>query len=302
MNTNFKSGFVAILGRPNVGKSTLLNQIMGHKISIVTNKAQTTRNNIRGVYTKPGAYQIVFVDTPGVHTTKKQLDRFLNSSALKTTKDVDLLLFLAPSNETIGKNDLFLLKQIQNLEIPKILVITKADLVNKEQLIVKATEWNAYQEFFDEIVITSSSQDLNLDKLLELIVKYLPQTNYQFYDQETITDQPERFMIREIIRENVLLKTGQEVPHSVAILIDQLEKYQTKINIIASIVVERASQKAIMIGKQGSKIADIRYKSKKQIQQMYHQKVNLELFVKVQPNWTNSASLIKKMGYDKDKY
>ncbi|SYV95886.1 GTP-binding protein Era, partial [Mycoplasma putrefaciens] len=141
MNTNFKSGFVAILGRPNVGKSTLLNQIMGHKISIVTNKAQTTRNNIRGVYTKPGAYQIVFVDTPGVHTTKKQLDRFLNSSALKTTKDVDLLLFLAPSNETIGKNDLFLLKQIQNLEIPKILVITKADLVNKEQLIVKATEW-----------------------------------------------------------------------------------------------------------------------------------------------------------------
>ncbi|AGJ90835.1 GTPase Era [Mycoplasma putrefaciens] len=302
MNTNFKSGFVVILGRPNVGKSTLLNQIMGHKISIVTNKAQTTRNNIRGVYTKPGAYQIVFVDTPGVHTTKKQLDRFLNSSALKTTKDVDLLLFLAPSNETIGKNDLFLLKQIQNLEIPKILVITKADLVNKEQLIVKATEWNAYQEFFDEIVITSSSQDLNLDKLLELIVKYLPQTNYQFYDQETITDQPERFMIREIIRENVLLKTGQEVPHSVAILIDQLEKYQTKVNIIASIVVERASQKAIMIGKQGSKIADIRYKSKKQIQQMYHQKVNLELFVKVQPNWTNSASLIKKMGYDKDKY
>ncbi|MBY7704802.1 GTPase Era [Vibrio harveyi] len=137
---NFKSGFVSIIGRPNVGKSTLLNRIMKQKISIVTNKAQTTRNNIKGIYTKPNQYQIVFIDTPGVHTSKRQLDRFMNSSALKSTKDVDVLLFLAPADEVIGKNDMFLLKQIQNLETNKILVITKADSVTKEQLIQKANE------------------------------------------------------------------------------------------------------------------------------------------------------------------
>lgn len=299
---NFKSGFVSIIGRPNVGKSTLLNRIMKQKISIVTNKAQTTRNNIKGIYTKPNQYQIVFIDTPGVHTSKRQLDRFMNSSALKSTKDVDVLLFLAPADEVIGKNDMFLLKQIQNLETNKILVITKADSVTKEQLIQKANEWNTYQNQFDEIIITSSLENINIDKLLDLIVKYLPETNFQFYDDDTITDQPERFTIREIIRESILLKTGQEVPHSVAILIDQLEKNEDEINIVATIVVERQSQKGIIIGKQGSKISDIRYKSKKQLQEIFEKPVNLELFVKVQENWRNSASLIKKMGYDKDKY
>ncbi|AJM71797.1 GTPase Era [Mycoplasma yeatsii] len=299
---NFKSGFVSIIGRPNVGKSTLLNRIMKQKISIVTNKAQTTRNNIKGIYTKPNQYQIVFIDTPGVHTSKKQLDRFMNSSALKSTKDVDVLLFLAPADEVIGKNDMFLLKQIQNVETNKILVITKADSVSKEQLIQKASEWNTYQNQFDEIIITSSLENINIDKLLDLIVKYLPETNFQFYDDDTVTDQPERFTIREIIRESILLKTGQEVPHSVAILIDQLEKNEDEINIVATIVVERQSQKGIIIGKQGSKISDIRYKSKKQLQEIFEKPVNLELFVKVQENWRNSASLIKKMGYDKDKY
>ncbi|MDQ0567810.1 GTPase Era [Mycoplasma yeatsii] len=299
---NFKSGFVSIIGRPNVGKSTLLNRIMKQKISIVTNKAQTTRNNIKGIYTKPNQYQIVFIDTPGVHTSKKQLDRFMNSSALKSTKDVDVLLFLAPADEVIGKNDMFLLKQIQNVETNKILVITKADSVSKEQLIQKASEWNTYQNQFDEIIITSSLENINIDKLLDLIVKYLPETNFQFYDDDTVTDQPERFTIREIIRESILLKTGQEVPHSVAILIDQLEKNDDEINIVATIVVERQSQKGIIIGKQGSKISDIRYKSKKQLQEIFEKPVNLELFVKVQENWRNSASLIKKMGYDKDKY
>ncbi|EOA07475.1 GTP-binding protein, Era-like protein [Mycoplasma yeatsii 13926] len=299
---NFKSGFVSIIGRPNVGKSTLLNRIMKQKISIVTNKAQTTRNNIKGIYTKPNQYQIVFIDTPGVHTSKKQLDRFMNSSALKSTKDVDVLLFLAPADEVIGKNDMFLLKQIENVETNKILVITKADSVSKEQLIQKASEWNTYQNQFDEIIITSSLENINIDKLLDLIVKYLPETNFQFYDDNTVTDQPERFTIREIIRESILLKTGQEVPHSVAILIDQLEKNDDEINIVATIVVERQSQKGIIIGKQGSKISDIRYKSKKQLQEIFEKPVNLELFVKVQENWRNSASLIKKMGYDKDKY
>nr|VZR97846.1 GTPase Era [Mycoplasma feriruminatoris] len=298
----FKSGFVSIIGRPNVGKSTLLNKLIGEKISIVTNKPQTTRNNIRGILTKKDQYQIVFIDTPGVHTTKKQLDKFLNTSALKSTKDVDVILFLAPSDEVIGKNDLFLLKQIQNLDVFKILVITKADSVSKEQLILKASEWSNYQNQFDEIIITSSLTNLNIDKLLELIVNNLSDNDYQFYDDDILTDQSDRFMIKEIIRENILLKTGQEVPHSVAVLVEQLEQTKDQINISAAIIVERQSQKAIIIGKNGVKISDIRYKSKKQIQDLFKKQVNLELFVKVQENWRNSPSLIKKIGYNKDQY
>ncbi|WP_434343232.1 GTPase Era [Mycoplasma sp. 06067-C1-B144P-99-0482-3] len=298
----FKSGFVSIIGRPNVGKSTLLNKLIGEKISIVTNKPQTTRNNIRGILTKKDQYQIVFIDTPGVHTTKKQLDKVLNTSALKSTKDVDVILFLAPSDEVIGKNDLFLLKQIKNLDVFKILVITKADSVTKEQLILKANEWSAYQDQFDEIIITSSITNLNIEKLLELIVNNLSDNDYQFYDDDILTDQSDRFMIKEIIRENILLKTGQEVPHSVAVLVEHLEQNKTEINISAAIIVERQSQKSIIIGKNGVKISDIRYKSKKQIQTLFKKHINLELFVKVQENWRNSPSLIKKMGYNKDQY
>ncbi|AJK51545.1 GTPase Era [Mycoplasma capricolum subsp. capripneumoniae] len=298
----FKSGFVSIIGRPNVGKSTLLNKLIGEKISIVTNKPQTTRNNIRGILTKKDQYQIVFIDTPGVHTTKKQLDKVLNTSALKSTKDVDVILFLAPSDEAIGKNDLFLLKQIQNLDVFKILVITKADNVTKEQLILKANQWSAYQDQFDEIIITSSLTNLNIEKLLELIVNNLSDNDYQFYDDDILTDQSDRFMIKEIIRENILLKTGQEVPHSVAVLVEHLEQNETEMNISAAIIVERQSQKSIIIGKKGVKISDIRYKSKKQIQALFKRHINLELFVKVQENWRNSPSLIKKMGYNKDQY
>ncbi|QIN42447.1 GTPase Era [Mycoplasma capricolum subsp. capripneumoniae] len=298
----FKSGFVSIIGRPNVGKSTLLNKLIGEKISIVTNKPQTTRNNIRGILTKKDQYQIVFIDTPGVHTTKKQLDKVLNTSALKSTKDVDVILFLAPSDEAIGKNDLFLLKQIQNLDVFKILVITKADNVTKEQLILKANQWSAYQDQFDEIIITSSLTNLNIEKLLELIVNNLSDNDYQFYDDDILTDQSDRFMIKEIIRENILLKTGQEVPHSVAVLVEHLEQNETEMNISAAIIVERQSQKSIIIGKKGVKISDIKYKSKKQIQALFKRHINLELFVKVQENWRNSPSLIKKMGYNKDQY
>ncbi|QVJ96726.1 GTPase Era [Mycoplasma mycoides subsp. capri] len=300
--SNFKSGFVSIIGRPNVGKSTLLNKLIGEKISIVTNKPQTTRNNIRGILTKKDQYQIVFIDTPGVHTSKKQLDKFLNTSALKSTKDVDVILFLAPSDEVIGKNDLFLLKQIKDLDVFKILVITKADNVTKEQLILKANEWSSYQDQFDEIIITSSITNLNIEKLLELIVNNLSDNDYQFYDDDILTDQSDRFMIKEIIRENILLKTGQEVPHSVAVLVEHLEQNENEINISCAIIVERQSQKSIIIGKNGVKISDIRYKSKKQIQALFKKRINLELFVKVQENWRNSPSLIKKMGYNKDQY
>ncbi|ATZ18791.1 GTP-binding protein Era [Williamsoniiplasma somnilux] len=299
---NFKSGFVSIVGRPNVGKSTLLNKIMGHKISIVTSKAQTTRNNIKGILNKKDAYQIIFIDTPGVHNPKNDLDKVMNASALKSIKDVDLVLFLVPADEPIGKNDNFLLNELEKRDVPKILVITKADNVKKDKLLEKVIEWKSLSSNFKDVVITSSVENINIEKLKEIILDKLPESEHPYYPYETITDQPNRFLIREIIRENILLKTGQEIPHSVAILIDDLDDEENILNISASIIVERKSQKGIIIGKAGNKIKDIKYKSKKELQEIFGKKVNLEVFVKVQENWRNSPSLIKKLGYDKDKY
>lgn len=298
----FKSGFIAIVGRPNVGKSTLLNKMMGHKISIVTNKAQTTRNNIRGILTKKDEYQMIFVDTPGIHSSKNDLDRIMNASALKSMKDVDLILFLVPADEIIGKNDQFILKQLERKDVIKILVITKSDLVSKTKLLEKVLAWRELTQDFVETIIISSVENINVEILKDLIYKHLPENDYQFYDEDMITDQPNRFSIREIIRENILMKTGQEIPHSVAILIDQLDDNDDEMNIEATIIVERKSQKGIIIGSQGSKIKDIKYKSKKQISELFDKPVTLELFVKVQEDWRSSPSLIKKMGYDKDKY
>ncbi|WP_031542908.1 GTPase Era [Mesoplasma photuris] len=298
----FKSGFVTIVGRPNVGKSTLINKMIGHKVSIVTNKAQTTRNNIRGILTEKDKYQIVFVDTPGIHTPKQDLDRIMNASALRSIKDVDLALFLVPADEIIGKNDRFILNELERQDIDKILVITKADSVKKDELFKKVLEWKELTNSFIDVVITSSVDDVNIDTLKELIVKHLPENDYQFYDDDVITDQPNRFAIREIIRENILLKAGQEIPHGVAIMVDELEETDQGMNIVATVIVERDSQKGIIIGRQGSKIKDIRYKSRKQIRELFKKEVNLELFVKVQKNWRNSPSLIKKLGYDKNKY
>ncbi|ATZ17369.1 GTP-binding protein Era [Williamsoniiplasma luminosum] len=300
---SFKSGFISIVGRPNVGKSTLINKMIGHKISIVTNKAQTTRNNIRGILTKKDEYQMIFIDTPGVHTSKKELDRFMNASALKSMKDVDIVIFLVPADETIGTNDKFILKQLEKQDVIKFLVITKSDLVSKNELFQKTQEWNEMvNNDFEEIIIISSTKDVNVDLLKDLILKHLPENDYQFYDEDMVTDQPNRFAIREIIRENILFKTGQEIPHSVAILIDELEEDESTINIVATIVVERESQKSIIIGQKGSKIKDIKYKSRKELKQLYEKNIELDLFIKVKENWRNSPSLIKMLGYDKNKY
>ncbi|PPE05200.1 GTPase Era [Williamsoniiplasma lucivorax] len=300
---SFKSGFISVVGRPNVGKSTLVNKLIGHKISIVTNKAQTTRNNIRGILTKKDEYQMVFVDTPGIHTSKKELDRVMNASALKAIKDVDLVMFLVPADETIGVNDKFILSQLEKQDIVKFLIITKADLVSKAELFQKTQAWNELAgNTFAEIIIISSPQEINLEVLKNLILKHLPENGHRFYDDEMITDQPNRFAIREIIRENILLKAGQEVPHSVAILIDELEEDATTLSIVATIVVERETQKGIIIGQKGSKIKDIRYKSRKELKALYGKEIELELFIKVKENWRNSPSLIKQLGYDKNKY
>ncbi|ATG97351.1 GTPase Era [Mesoplasma lactucae] len=300
-NKDFKSGFVTVVGRPNVGKSTLINRLVGHKVAIVTNKPQTTRNNIRAVLNKKDEYQVVLLDTPGIHTPKLEIDRFMNANAFRGMKDTDLILFLVPADETIGKNDLYIAEDLKKKEdTPKILVITKADTVSKEELMQKVQDWKEIFPADDTIVISTLMND-NIDKLLDLILKYMP-NDFKFFGDDQISDQPNRFFIKELIREQVLLKTGQEVPHSSAVSIDMLEDEPDHMDIDATIYVERDSQKGIIIGKGGSKINDIKYKVRRELEEAYNKPVDLQIHVKVEKNWRSSPSLLKRMGYDKDKY
>ncbi|QGS52102.1 GTPase Era [Spiroplasma tabanidicola] len=296
-----KSGFISIIGRPNVGKSTLLNSLLEKKVSIITPKAQTTRNRINGILNKPDC-QYVFVDTPGVHKAKNELDRFMNKTAIQSTKGVDAILFLAPSNEFIGENDQFILNALKERDVPTFLVITKSDLVSKEQLQAKIEEWNRQEFKFAKTISISATMGENLIDLLDEIKNVLPETGIKFYPDDQYTDQPDRFIIREIIREEILLQTEQEIPHSVAILIDKFEENTHIIKVIASIICERNSQKGIIIGNKGSKIKQIGIKSREKLEILFANKFYLELFVKVKDKWRNSASLIKQLGYDTDTY
>ncbi|AKX33947.1 GTP-binding protein Era [Spiroplasma litorale] len=298
---NFKSGFISIVGRPNVGKSTLLNTILGKKISIVTNKAQTTRNKINGILTKDD-FQAVFLDTPGIHTPKHELGKFMNKVALSSVKGVDVILFLAPADEVIGENDKFILKNLAKVEAPVFLVITKTDLVSKDQLDLKIRSWKQENFNFKEVILISNNNFDSISNLLSIIKNELPSTGIKYYPNDDITDQPERFLIREIIREELLLQTDKEVPFSIAILIDKLEEDKRIIRILATIYCERKSQKPIIIGNKGSRIKNIGIESRKKIEELFGKQVYLELFVKIKENWRSSPSLIKQLGYDKDTY
>ncbi|QHX36808.1 GTPase Era [Spiroplasma sp. BIUS-1] len=296
-----RSGFISIIGRPNVGKSTLLNTLLEKKVSIVTNKAQTTRNRINGILTHDDA-QYIFVDTPGVHKAQHELGRFMNKVALSSTKGVDVILFLAPADEFIGDNDKFILNALKERDVPVFLVITKSDLVNKERLETRIKEWKQQDFNFSKILTISSTMGSNLNELLNEIKDSLPETGIKFYPDDTFTDQPERFLIREIIREEILLQTEQEIPHSVAILIDKFEEKKDIIKVIASIICERQSQKGIIIGNKGVKIKSIGVNSRQKLEALFDKQFYLELFVKTKEKWRQSASLIKQLGYDKDSY
>ncbi|AHI53731.1 GTP-binding protein Era [Spiroplasma sabaudiense Ar-1343] len=297
-----KSGFVSIVGRPNVGKSTFLNSVLKRKISIVTNKAQTTRNNIVGVLNSKNEYQIVFVDTPGIHDHKHELGKYMNKSALYATKGADVILFMAPANEFIGENDNFILRAIKEREADIFLIISKSDTVNNEKLLSKIDEWKKIYDGFKEIIPISSINNNNLDLLISKIVDKLPITGIEYYPNDVFTNQPERFIVRETIREEILIQTEEEIPHSVAILIEQFHEKSSIIKIMASIVVERDSQKGIIIGKQGSKIKSIGTAARLKLRSIFGKDFHLELFVKVEKKWRSSPSLIKKLGYDKDSY
>lgn len=295
----FKSGFVSIVGRPNVGKSTLLNSILKTKLAIMSDVAQTTRNTIQGIYTDDQA-QIIFMDTPGIHRPQDRLGNFMNTTALNSIYGVDIVLFLAPANEIIGKGDQFIINRLKEADGPVFLVLSKIDTVSKEALAKKLQKWQELFEFKEIIPISALNND-NVDLLVETIKKYLPEGN-MYYPKEHITDHPERFVMAEFIREKILYFTREEVPHSVAIVIERMIEDEDGVEVMATIVCDRNSQKGIIVGKQGSMIKKIRINAQREMKRFLQVPVHLELFVKVERNWRNKQKYLKEFGYNEDDY
>lgn len=291
----FKSGFVTIIGRPNVGKSTLLNHLMGEKLSIVSSKPQTTRNNIQTILTKED-YQIVFVDTPGMHKPRHKLGEYMVKSARDTFKEVDEVLFLTTPDIEVGKGDQFILEQLRDLKIPVIMVLNKID-ENTENRVAETIK--NYSEFFNftEFIPISAAKGKNTDKLLELMTKYLKE-GPKFYPDDMITDQQERFLVSEIIREKALRLLTQEVPHGIAVEIILMKKEDNNVyNIEATLLCEKDSHKGIIIGKGGEMLKKISTYARQDIEKLLGTKVYLKLWVKVKKEWRDNSSLLKELGY-----
>ena len=296
-NKEYKSGFVALIGRPNVGKSTLMNKIIGQKIAITSNKRQTTRNKIQTVYTCDQG-QIIFLDTPGIHKAKNKLGEYMVNVAEKTLKEVDVILWLVEPSTFIGAGEQHIAEQLKDINVPVILVINKIDTVKKEEILVFI---DAYRKILDfaEIIPASALRDKNADEIVESIFKYLPQ-GPQYYDEDTVTDQPMRQIVAEIIREKALHALNEEIPHGIAVTIEKMkERKNGKItDIEATIICERDSHKGIIIGKQGSMLKKIGSNARYEIEQMLEMKVNLQLWVKVRKEWRDSDLLLKNYGYN----
>ena len=278
MKDNFKSGFVTIIGRPNVGKSTLMNHLIGQKIAITSNKPQTTRNRIQTVYTDMERGQIVFLDTPGIHQAKNKLGEYMVNVAEHTLSEVDVILWLVEPSTFIGAGEQHIIKQLKKTKTPVILIINKVDTVEREKILEYS---DAYRKVFDfaEIVPASALREQNLDTVVDVIFKYLPY-GPMFYDEETVTDQPERAIVAEIIREKALHALDDEIPHGIAVYIDRMKERrgQNIIDIDATIVCERDSHKGIIIGKQGAMLKKIGSNARYELEQMLEQKVNLKLW------------------------
>ena len=300
MNEKFKSGFVTIIGRPNVGKSTLMNHLIGQKIAITSNKPQTTRNRIQTVYTDMERGQIVFLDTPGIHQAKNKLGEYMVNVAEHTLSEVDVILWLVEPSTFIGAGEQHIIKQLKKTKTPVILIINKVDTVGREKILEYI---DAYRKVFDfaEIVPASALREQNLDTVVDVIFKYLPY-GPMFYDEETVTDQPERAIVAEIIREKALHALDDEIPHGIAVYIDRMKERrgQNIIDIDATIVCERDSHKGIIIGKGGAMLKKIGSNARYEIERLLDTKVNLKLWVKVKKDWRDSDFLIKNFGYNKD--
>lgn len=296
MKTSYCSGFVSIIGRPNVGKSTLLNQIMEEKLVIISNKPQTTRNTIRLIYTQPD-YQMVFIDTPGIHKPKNKLGEYMVDSVKQTLNEVDVILFLVDESMHIGPGDQYILDILQDVKTPILLVINKIDLLTKEQLLQKIA---LYQDIkgIDEIVPISAQNRENIEELIKIIAKKLPE-GPQYFPEDMVIDQPERMIIAELVREKALQLLQQEVPHGIATEVISMKERQGKnlIDIDMNIYCERNSHKGIIIGKQGKMLKEIGRRARKDIENLLGSKVNLQLWVKVRPDWRNKSRELKDLGY-----
>ncbi len=289
-----KSGFISLVGRPNVGKSTLLNTLIGKKIAITSNKPQTTRNIIQGIYTD-SEVQMVFVDTPGIHKPKNRLGKVLNKQAYFTINDVDVILFLVDITESLGSGDKFILEVLKNANKPVILVINKIDLLPKEKILEKISEYKDLYNF-EEIVPVSAIKKDNVDRLREVLKKYLPD-NIKFYDDQTYTNVSTNFLISEIVREKILNLTEEEVPHSITCIVEDIKQNKDLLSINVLIVLDRENLKKIIIGKQGSMLKEIGRRSRIELENMFNTKVYLELYVKVIPKWRDKESFLNELGY-----
>ena len=297
MKDNFKSGFVTLIGRPNVGKSTLMNRIIGQKIAITSDKPQTTRNKIQTVYTSDEG-QIVFVDTPGIHKAKNKLGDYMVNTAQRTIGEVDVVLWLVEPTTFIGAGERHIIEQLEKIKEPVILVINKIDSVKPEE-VLKAIDTYRTEYEFAEVVPVSAKTSVNLNALLECIMKYLPY-GPAFYDEDTITDQPERQIVAELIREKALRLMEKEIPHGIAVSIESMKFRKKIVDIEATIVCERDSHKGMIIGKNGAMLKKIGSQARVEIEDMLECKVNLQLWVKVKKDWRDSDFLLKNFGYPKN--
>ena len=294
----FKSGFVTIIGRPNVGKSTLMNQIIGQKIAMTSNKPQTTRNRIQTVYTETGRGQIVFLDTPGIHKAKNKLGEYMVNTAEHTLQDVDVILWLVEPTDFVGAGERHIAEILQKTQAPVILVINKIDTVaRKEELLHFIDTYRKIYEF-DEIIPVSALRGENVSEVINMIFQYLPY-GPMFYDEDTVTDQPQRQIVAEIVREKALHALEEEVPHGIAVTIERMKPRRGKslMDIEAVIVCERDSHKCIIIGKNGVMLKKIGSNARFEIEKLLEQKVNLKLWVKVRKNWRDSDTMLKNFGY-----
>lgn len=294
MNKDYKSGFVTLIGRPNVGKSTLMNYLIGQKIAITSNKPQTTRNRIQTVLTTEEG-QVVFVDTPGIHKAKNKLGEYMVNVAERTLNEVDVVMWLVEPTTFIGAGEQHIASQLKKVQTPVILVINKIDSVKPEEVLASISAYKDLYEFA-EIVPVSARNGNNTEELLKVIMKYLPY-GPQFYDEDTVTDQPERQIVAEIIREKALHSLNEEIPHGIAVAIDQMKMRNKVMHIDATIICERDSHKGIIIGKQGNMLKKIGSTARFEIERMLECKVNLKLWVKVKKDWRDSEILMKNFGY-----
>lgn len=290
-----KSGFVGLIGRPNVGKSTLMNNIIGTKIAIISNKPQTTRNIIQGIYNDEES-QIVFVDTPGIHKPNHKLGQYLNKQAYYSIDDVDIIMMLVDASEELGAGDKYVIDKLKEVDKPVILILNKIDKIPREKILTKIVEYKDLYNF-SEIIPISALDSINIDDVIKTCKKYLPES-VKFFDDDIVTNKSTKFLISEMIREKIFLLTEEEVPHSTSCYIEKIEKSKGSYNIIATIVVDRDSLKRIIIGKQGAMIKKIGTMARYDIEKLLNKKVYLDLHVRTIEKWRDKEKYLSEFGYN----